>query len=272
MRRLLENLQDFIYLACGVFALYAITAGIIYLSDVDQHKGIPTTIKEVIVSETPDLKTLFESKNTYKAYIKSDVKGKVYIEVLVHGLLTQTSFKDAIKLIETHPGIPVVLDIDSPGGDLQACREFINVLSKHNAPVITINENHAYSCGALLYILGKIRVEKPSSTLLFHSVQLYYQGLLNMSVIEQAYGIIHKENLEIYHWLVKETGYTEEQLRHTLFIEDNENNMISAGKAIDYNILDLGYENFLKIFKIDGIDGVLKFGHHPGPNPKETAA
>lgn len=64
--------------------------------------------------------------------------------------------------------IPIVLIINTDGGDLYVCNMMIDVIMKSKTPVIGINMARAYSAGCYIFLACHKRYAMPNSWFLFH--------------------------------------------------------------------------------------------------------
>ena len=67
---------------------------------------------------------------------------------------------------------PIVLYIDSNGGDAWACDAMIDAIRTSITPVYTVNLGICYSAGFLIFVAGHKRFAMPSSTFLLHDGEM----------------------------------------------------------------------------------------------------
>lgn len=115
------------------------------------------------------------------------VQGRV---VTLTGAVSEDSSKQLVKALEElrNDGTPsVLLDIDSPGGDVLAGREVISLMNRGELVVNTFSDNYFMSMGMSFFLEGKKRIITPDSLGMIHRGSVgpvSYFGLTKM--IEQA--------------------------------------------------------------------------------------
>lgn len=91
-----------------------------------------------------------------------------------------TEFVEELK-IRNQPGDeePIVITIDSYGGQIYALFSMIDAIAEVKKPVITHCLGKAMSCGAVLLSIGNIRYASPTSTIMIHEVSSGTWGNVN---------------------------------------------------------------------------------------------
>ena len=91
-----------------------------------------------------------------------------------------TEFVEELKL-RNQPGDeePIVITIDSYGGQIYALLSMVDAIAEVKKPVITHCLGKAMSCGAVLLSVGNIRYASPTSTVMIHEASSFAWGNVN---------------------------------------------------------------------------------------------
>lgn len=87
---------------------------------------------------------------------------------------------------------PIIIFIDSCGGDLSACFTIIDAITMSKTPIYTINMGSAYSAGFFIAIAGHKRFAYPHSSYLYHEGSAGTQGT---SVQFENFSAFYKKQL-----------------------------------------------------------------------------
>lgn len=196
----------------------------------------------------------------FTAITKVDVAGAQYVEVNINDTIGETSFGDVIKHLEGLPNrdLPIVIFINTHGGSASALFDFFNTVRNWDGPIITVNNGKAYSCGALIYMIGDVRVARNGSDTMFHGAQMQTNERLNIASVTELLRTLQEFNSIVYKIAEEETNQTEEEMRATWFDDRRENNFLSPSDLDRYDLLDLYFNEFHDILSAQGIEGLLE--------------
>lgn len=94
--------------------------------------------------------------------------------------------------LEVEDRVPIVIFIDSYGGDLGACFTIIDAITMSKTPVYTVNMGSAYSAGFFIAIAGHKRFAYPHASYLYHEGSAGTQGT---SVQFENFSAFYKKQL-----------------------------------------------------------------------------
>lgn len=75
-----------------------------------------------------------------------------------------------------HKEKPILLFINSKGGDVSAGLRILDAMRAAKRPIYTINVGTAASMAAYIFSYGDVRIMTPNSTLMFHNAQVQTRG------------------------------------------------------------------------------------------------
>lgn len=99
-----------------------------------------------------------------RIYIDEDINQYVVTNI-VRALL---DYNCDDKYIEIQKRRPVIIYINSNGGDVDAGFELIDVINLSKTPIYVVNLGYCYSMGFLIYIAGHKRFASENATFLIH--------------------------------------------------------------------------------------------------------
>ena len=94
--------------------------------------------------------------------------------------------------LEKEDRTPIIIFVDSYGGDLGACFTIIDAIAMSKTPVYTVNMGSAYSAGFFIAIAGHKRFAYPHSSYLYHEGSAGTQGT---SVQFENFSAFYKKQL-----------------------------------------------------------------------------
>lgn len=104
---------------------------------------------------------------------------------------------------------PIMIFIDSYGGDLDACFTMIDVIAMSKTPVYTINIGSAYSAGFFTFIAGHKKFAYPHSSFLYHEGSAGTSGTAGQ--FENFSAFYKKQLAQLKEHTLKHTNITEEK-------------------------------------------------------------
>lgn len=149
-------------------------------------------------------------------------------------------FRDRL-LAESHenPNRPILVYIDSYGGQVDALAKMIATIDEISNPVITCCMGKAMSCGAILLSHGDVRFADPHSRIMVHKVSGGVVG--DSEDIANDAAEITRMNKYWLGFLAENCnikgGYAE--LESKLKSKDGRDRYMTAQEAIDFGIIDV---------------------------------
>ena len=105
-----------------------------------------------------------EDVDNRRLFINSEIDENIIDGAVYHILRYNRLDKD----IPVNERKPIIIYINSPGGNVTDGYSLIDVMLTSKTPVYTVNLGIAYSMGFLIYIAGERRYSMPSATYLCH--------------------------------------------------------------------------------------------------------
>ena len=133
---------------------------------------------------------------------------------------------------------PIILFIDSYGGDMNACFSIIDSIAMSKTPVYTVNMGTAYSAGFFIAIAGHKRFAYPHSSYLYHEGSAGTQGT---STQFENFSAFYKKQIFIFCNLGMLRDHT---LSHTKITEDKYDEIkkddfwMTAPEALELGVCD----------------------------------
>jgi len=123
------------------------------------------------------------------------------------------NFARAISALDKRGSEIALLDISSPGGDVFALFQMLNVMSSVEIAFSTYNSSHAYSCGALLLAAGQkgLRFAAPLSSTMIHPMSTGISHQQIEDVVAQSQHDIAINDMFLNH-LAKSMGISRAKL------------------------------------------------------------
>jgi ATP-dependent Clp protease protease subunit len=148
---------------------------------------------------------------------------------------------------------PIVVYIDSYGGEVDALAKMIETLDEVPNPIVTVTLGKAMSCGAILFSHGDMRFCGKHSRIMVHEVSGGAFGNVHdlMSNVEEAKRVNH----HFIGLLAKNCGYKSyTELRKVIKEKDGKDLFMNADEAVKFGIADmvgLPRINLLSMFEIN---------------------
>lgn len=215
--------------------------------------SIPNIKNQIVIGQ--------EIEKEFISQVKVDVKGQKYVELTIDDSIGPNAFTQTINNLKglRGQGLPIIMNINTPGGAAQALFDLLAVVRNWDGPIITVNQGKAYSCGAFLYIIGDVRVTGYSSFTFFHGAQITTNEVMNISSVKALLNHLKEFNRVVYRLAEEETNQTEAEMRRTWFNDEREDNMLTADQLEKYGLVDVYYNQFSEVLADEGIQGLLKF-------------
>ena len=124
---------------------------------------IPKEIADIKLPD-PDLLRLYKNQKSRIIYLDY-VIDEDFIQ-LVGNQIIEYNIEDKGKPIEERK--PIVILINSGGGNLETCFAVVGIIEQSKTPVITVNLSSAHSAAGLILLAGHKRYCMPRSQMLIH--------------------------------------------------------------------------------------------------------
>ena len=136
------------------------------------------------------------------------------------------------------PNKPVVVYIDSYGGQVDALAKMIETMDEVHNPIITVCLGKAMSCGAVLLSHGDIRFCGPHSRIMIHEVSSVTSGVVHDMAVDTH------ETERLNEWflglLARNCGYKGyPALRKIMKSKDGRDVFLNADDALKFGIIDV---------------------------------
>lgn len=158
---------------------------------------------------------------------------RIWIHEVTPALAAQVS--NAIwDIAQKNPG-PILLYIDSPGGDVDAMATIIAAMESIPNPIITVAMGKAMSAGAIILAHGDMRLVSPHARVMVHEVSSGAIGNVNDMVADA------QENVRVNdYWMrrmAKVTGRTVKQFKK-LFTNERRELYFGPQEAVEFGLAD----------------------------------
>jgi ATP-dependent Clp endopeptidase proteolytic subunit ClpP len=144
-----------------------------------------------------------------------------------------------LKSAQRDPNKPVIIYIDSYGGQVDALAKMVATMDEVENPIITACIGKAMSCGAILLSHGDMRFCDPHSRVMIHKVQGYAAG--DVEDIQNDATEITRLNRYWLDFLADNChikgGYTE--LERLLKSKDGRDRYMTAQEAVKLGLVDV---------------------------------
>ena len=127
---------------------------------------------------------------------------------------------------------PIVIFIDSYGGDLGACFTIVDAIKMSKTPVYTLNIGSAYSAGFFIFIAGHKKLAYPHSSFLYHEGSAGTSGTAGQ--FENFSAFYKKQLAQLKDHVLKNTGITEEKYKEI----QKEDFWMTAEEALALGVCD----------------------------------
>lgn len=167
----------------------------------DEEVMIPANVNYTL-DDTFTLEDLADRR----IYIATGITDSVAAEVVYRILRYNRIDKD----IDIEDRIPIIVYIDTVGGDCSAGFSIIDAITLSKTPVYTVNVGKCCSAGAFIFLAGSKRYSMPSATFLQHEgtfgVQDSFSKTIDSVEFERIQGSCHIKN-----YVLSRTNISEEQ-------------------------------------------------------------
>lgn len=147
------------------------------------------------------------------------------------------SFSNAVlNAAERDESEPIVIYIDSYGGEVAGCLGMISVMEAVPNPTLTIAVGKAMSAGAVLLSNGNVRCAAPHVRLMLHEAS--GGGLGNVNDAEAAVEELRYQNEYMLEILARNCGYKSTKELKKLFSNERRDRYLSAHEAKKIHLID----------------------------------
>lgn len=155
------------------------------------------------------------------------------------GMVRFWNMYDEENNIPTKERDPIIIYVDSAGGDLIATFTIVDAIKMSKTPIWTVNMGMAYSGGFFVYITGHKRFAYPHSSFLYHEGSAEIGGDAGKF---QNYAAFYKFQLEeLKDIVLSHTKITEETYKDIR----KDDVWLSADKAIEFGVADEIIKEFI---------------------------
>lgn len=146
-------------------------------------------------------------------------------------------FRDRVlKRAAIDPNMPIVVYIDSYGGNVDALNSMIATMNQVPNQFVTVCIGKAMSCGAVLLAAGDHRFCDPMSRILIHEVTA---GSINpINDMENDVEESRRLNNQMMNFLAKRCGRTYKEIKQMMHDQDSRDINLTAKKALEFGIID----------------------------------
>ena len=127
---------------------------------------------------------------------------------------------------------PIILNINSPGGEVHELLALVDMLESMPAPVITRAYGHICSCGFVLFCVGDERYVGNNASLMYHELAYGIWG--KDSEIKNYNSFTEKLQKRIDKLIKTKTGITLKQLKE--WRKTNQDKWLEATEAVELGI------------------------------------
>ena len=124
---------------------------------------IPKEIADIKLPD-PDLLRFYKNQKSRIIYLDYIID-EDFIQ-LVGNQIIEYNIEDKGKPVEERK--PIVILINSGGGNLETCFAVVGIIEQSKTPVITVNLSSAHSAAGLILLAGHKRYCMPRSQMLIH--------------------------------------------------------------------------------------------------------
>ena len=165
--------------------------------------------------------------------------------ITIDGEITQETAKNVVEQIrfwnsvnECYETGPIVIYINSEGGDLNATLSIIGAIEISSVPVYTVNIGRAWSGGFMILVSGHKRFAIPYSTYLFHEGSNCIIGDAHKTIQEMEF---YQHQLNVIKQIILDNTDIDEELYESHAKDDW---WLENKFALTYGIIDSVIDNF----------------------------
>lgn len=140
-----------------------------------------------------------------------------------------------LEEVEKDSAKPIVVFIDSYGGEVDALSTMISVMDSVPNPIVTVAMGKAMSCGAMLLAHGNVRCAAPHARIMIHEVTAGSHGNINDLLTDaKENDRVNKYWMEI---LAKDCGKDVNKFKE-LFRNDRRDIYLTPAEAVEFGLAD----------------------------------
>ncbi len=181
-----------------------------------------------------------------QTYAGMDDSGDPHEEPGVEHLMSDRFNKNMDIAQFINPGMPVLVDMKTRGGDWHEGIAIYDRIRKHPTPVTILNLTHARSMSSLIFLAANKRVMMPNSCFMFHEGKYGDYGELKgvKSRLKFYEKVAEPRMLQIYIDTLKEQGkfknQSRERIEEMLFNEMDKKTdvFLTAQEAVEWGFAD----------------------------------
>lgn len=162
-----------------------------------------------------------------------------YSDIVVNKFTEESakSFRDKIlKRCSIDPNMPVVIYVDSYGGQVDALNSMISTMHQVPNPMVTVCVGKAMSCGAILLAAGDHRFCDPMARILIHEVTA---GSINpVNDMENDVKEARRLNNQMMNFLAKRCGKTYKDIKKIMHDQDSRDINLTPKQALEFGLID----------------------------------
>jgi len=147
------------------------------------------------------------------------------------------SFRNKIfRRSSLDPSLPIIVYIDSYGGNVDALNNMIATMHQVPNPIVTACIGKAMSCGAILLAAGDHRYCADGSRILVHEVTA---GSINpINEMEADVREARRLNNQMMNFLAKRCNHTYKEIKQMMHDNDARDITLTAKQALSFGIID----------------------------------
>lgn len=162
-----------------------------------------------------------------------------YSDIVVNKFTEESAkaFRDKVlRRSSIDPNMPVIIYVDSYGGNVDALNTMISTMHQIPNPTVTVCIGKAMSCGAILLAAGDYRFCDPMARVLIHEVTA---GSINpINDMENDVKECRRLNNQMMNFLAKRCNKTYKQIKDMMHAQDSRDINLTAKEALDFGIVD----------------------------------
>lgn len=141
-----------------------------------------------------------------------------------------------LKRAMLDPSMPIVIYIDSYGGNVDALNSMIATIHQVPNPIVTACIGKAMSCGAILLAAGDHRFCDPMARVLIHEVTA---GSINpVNDMENDVKEARRLNNQMMNFLAKRCHKTYKEIKQMMHDQDSRDINLTPKQALEFGIVD----------------------------------
>lgn len=162
-----------------------------------------------------------------------------YSDIVVNKFTEESAkaFRDKVlKRSSIDPNMPIIIYVDSYGGQVDALNSMISTIHQIPNPIVTACIGKAMSCGAILLAAGDHRFCDPMARVLIHEVTA---GSINpVNDMENDVKEARRLNNQMMNFLAKRCNKTYKDIKKIMHDQDSRDINLTAKEALDFGLID----------------------------------